>query len=201
MANQDGRDASIDHLVDRFVAAVNAGEHDPVDVDFGEGGQSILVGEPDQYGCYDWAIKPYAGIDWIEPIEKQLGRQLPIIYRSLMTRYIFPNFDAGQVLFFGNTPEGTQHYEYRARVFCDPYLYPTLLRSRFLQIGLPADGSYDPVCFAPCADSEEDTPLVRLDHEWILCNGLVEVVGEIAPSLRHLMLSVIEDPHPGPRPG
>jgi hypothetical protein len=185
---------STDELVDRFVAAVNAGYREPIspDPDGSPYPTSILIGAPDEHGWYDWAIKPYAGVDWIEPTEQRLGRRLHAAYRSLVTRYIFPSFEAGDVLFFANTPEGTEFYEFRARLLLDEYLYPTLLRARFVQIGQPAEGSYDPVCFAPWADSEEDAPLVRLDHESILCDGVVEVVNEVAPSLRHLMTAVIE---------
>jgi hypothetical protein len=182
----------IDSLVDRFVAAVNAGYRDPVILDIDQTPPSVLVGEPDEYDAYDWAIKPYAPIDWVEAMEARLPRRFPAVYRSLITRYIFPSFDAGGVWFFANTPEGTEYSELRTRIF-DPSLFPALQRGGYVQIGNPGAGfiSYDPVCFDPSRGDNHDRPLVRIDHEGILIDDEVHITEEVAPSLAHLMRAVI----------
>jgi hypothetical protein len=179
----------IDPLVDRFVAAVNTGHREPVMVDIGQTPPSVLVGEADEYGFGDWQIKPYAAIDWVGAVEERLLRRFPAVYRSLITRYIFPGFEAGDVFFFANTPEGTEYYELRAAIFGP--LASTLHSLGYLQIGNPADRSYDPVCFDPSRGDNHDRPLVRIDHEGIPINE-VHVTEEVAPSLAHLMRAVIE---------
>ncbi len=181
----------LDLLVDRFVAAVNMGYREPVNIEIHEVPPSVLVGEPYEDGWSDWAIKPRSWSMWIESVEERLGRSFPAVYRSLVTRYVFPSFEAGDVLFFANTPEGTELRELRSRLFSED-LSPPLLRSGYIQIGQPAGESYDPVCFAPYAEDATDGPLVRIDHEGIIQGDVVEVMAEVAPSLRHLMNSVIE---------
>jgi len=184
--------ASIDQLVDRFVVAVNTSYREPVNVEIDEVPPSVLVGEPDEEAWCDWALKPYATVNWIKPVEQRLGRRFPAIFRSLVTRYIFPTFEAGEVFFFANTPEGTEFRELRNRVFSED-LSPALQRSGYLQIGHPGGGDYDPICFALHDGDSDDGPLVQIDHEGIICDDVVEVIREIAPSLRHFMSSVIED--------
>ena len=107
---------AVDSLVDRFVAAVNVGHREPVNTEVEGVPPSVLIGEPDEHGFCDGAIKPYAPVTWIEPLERRLGYTLPDLFRSLVTRYIFPAFEAGDVFFFAHTPEGTKFKEFRTRV-------------------------------------------------------------------------------------
>ena len=180
----------VDQLVDRFVAAINTRHREPVNVELDETPPSVLVGDPDEDGWCDWAIKPYAAIDWIEPVQQRLGHSFPAVFRSLVTRYIFPGFEAGEVFFFANTPEGPESRELRKRAFSED-LFRALQRSGYLQIGQPAGGGYDPLCFALHRGDDDDCPIVQIDHEGILCDGAVNVIHEIAPSLRHLMSAVV----------
>jgi hypothetical protein len=184
--------ASIDQLVDRFVAAVNAGHREPASVEFDGIPPSVRVAELDEPGWYDWAIKPYAPIDWIDSVERRLPRRFPTVYRSLVARYIFPSFEAGDVAFLGNTPEGTDYYELRDRIFSDGLLSAALLHGGYIQIGNPAGVNYDPICFVPDRGNDDDRPLVRIDHEGILIHDELQVIKKIAPSLSHLMNLVIE---------
>lgn len=177
---------SNDALVDKFVEVVNKGVRHPVWVR--EGPPSVLIGEPDDVDSSDWQIKPYSGIDWIEPVEQRFGSRFPELYRSLITRYIFPGFEAAGLFFLANTPEGTDYDELRTRIFSDWALYTALHREGFLQFARPEDGSdYDPVCFDLNRSNSEDRPIVRIDHEYILCDDIVKVSDEIAGSFRELI--------------
>ena len=40
---------------------------------------------------------------WIDALETKLPRRLPASFRSLVTRYVFPRFEAGGLHFFANT--------------------------------------------------------------------------------------------------
>lgn len=181
----------VEQLVDQFVAVVNASYREPVNVEADGTPPSVLVGNPDGDGWCDWAIRPYAGISWVEPLQQRLGRNFPAVFRSLVTRYIFPSFEVDGVFFFANTPEGTEFRELRARIFSQD-LFSALKRSGCLQIGQLAGGGYDPVCLALDYGDGTDCPLVQIDHEDVLMHGVVTVVRRIAPSLCHLMGSAVE---------
>lgn len=179
--------SEIDILIDRFVNAVNTGTREPVDPE--ETPPSVFVGEPNEYGEYDWSIKPFVSV-WIENLEERLGFQIPAAYRSMVTRYIFPAFEFRDVFFFANTPEGTAFREFRDRVYLDECMSPKLLSAGYLQFGNPYETNYDPVCFDMNRASETDAPIVQIDHEWILCDDKIVVVREIAPSLATLIESL-----------
>ncbi len=183
----------IDTLVDIFIAKVNAGYREPIAIDIYETPPSVLVGEPDEYSYCDWMIKPFANEDWVEPLEQKLGHRFPIAYRSLITRYIFPGFEAGDIFFFGNTPEGTDYFELRKRIFCDPGLCKALLPGGFIQFGEPETVNYDPICFDMNRGSGGDCPIVQIDHEGILCAGQIDIVRHIAPSFRELLDTFVND--------
>jgi hypothetical protein len=52
---------------------------------------------------------------------------------------------------------------------------------------------YDPVCFDIRERTKgKDYPIVKIDHEEILCNNRVKVVAELAPSFEKLMLQTID---------
>jgi len=180
-----------DCLIDRFVEKVNTGYREPIILDIDDTPPSVLVGEPDESGCIDWMIKPYTNVDWIEPLEEKLGHKLPIAYRSLLTRYIFPAFEFSDLWFFANTPEGTDYYELRDRIFCDEALFKSLWPAGFIQFANPAGGNYDPVCFDLNHGSKNDCPIVQIDHEGILCYDTIKIVKQIARSFRDFLESAI----------
>lgn len=189
-----GKQDEIDALVDIFVAKVNSGQREPIVIDIYETPASVLEGEPDEFFNSDWAVKPYNGVDWVEPLEKRLGCSLPAAYKSLVSRYIFPGFEAGGILFFGNTPEGTEYYELRERIFKDRLLFDALSSNGFIQFGTADWVNYDPVCFDYNRRSVSDCPVVRIDHEGVLCSDVVRVVEQIASSFRDFLESVVGSP-------
>lgn len=134
-------------------------------------------------------VDPALRCDWIDDLETRLPCRLPAHFRSLVTRYIFPEFTCGNVLLFGNTPEtiGYQAHELRIAIFHDRPLFEILSRHRYVQFGQPATGSYDPVCFAPSLRNR-DAAVVRVDHEEILIRQRLHVVETLAPSFRGLLL-------------
>ncbi len=185
--------SEIDNLVDRFVEKINTGYREPIFIDLDKTPPSVLVGEIGNFGESDWMIKPYAHVDWVEPLEQRIGHKFPLAYRSLITRYIFPRFEAGNILFFANTPEGTDYNELRERIFCDQTLHSVLSNAGYIQFGNPDPGSvnYDPACFDMNHFSNGDCPIVAMDHEYILCDGVIDEVDQIAPSFYEYLKSVV----------
>lgn len=180
---------NIDALVDDFVAKVNAGYRESVNIHVYETSPSVLVGEPDDFGFSDWMIEPYDNIDWVDPLEQRLGSRFPITYRSLITRYIFPGFEIKDIFFFSNTPEGKDYFELRNRIFCDPGLYETLLPRGYIQFGKD-ESDYDPICFDTNNKANDDCPIVQIDHEYAF-DGVIEIVRQIAPSFGEFIVTFI----------
>ena len=110
----------------------------------------------------------------------------------MITRYIFPGFETEDIFFFGNTPEGTDYFELRKRIFCDPGLYDTLLPKGFIQFGKCDIADYDPICFDTNNKSNNDYPIVQIDHEYVLCDDIIDITQQIAPSFRELIETFLD---------
>jgi hypothetical protein len=65
------RASHLDEFVVRFVAAVNTGYRERVAVEIHDVPPSVLVGGPDEYGEYEWAIRPRAAVDWVDAMEER----------------------------------------------------------------------------------------------------------------------------------
>src|SRR5436190_707952 len=92
---------TVDGLIDQFVHKVNRTprpriREEDIPLPLRQGGA--------QFGLYyEWQIQPFSHVTWIEPLEAQLPAPLPPSFRSLVTRYIFPAFEASPLLLLANT--------------------------------------------------------------------------------------------------
>jgi hypothetical protein len=131
---------------------------------------------------WEWYIRE-CDVSWVSEVESRLPRPFPATFRSLISRYAFPEFAWREVLFFANTPDtiGYEGHELRIALFRDSRLFQVLSTNNYIQFGQPAAGSYDPVCFAPRRAKREDE-VVRLDHEEILIRGRIRTLEVIAES-------------------
>ena len=119
---------------------------------------------------------------WIEGLEAKLPKRFPVSFGSLLMRYSFPSFEAGGLTFFGNTGDGSDN-ELSGAIFKDQILASTLLGADYIQFARPESGSYDPICFAAQQSaSNREFPIVRIDHESILCHQGIEVSELVADS-------------------
>ena len=59
----------------------------------------------------------------------------------------------------------------------DRYLYPVLFANKLVEFGKAPGGSYDPICFDLKRRKAGDCPILRVDHESVLIDGQVQVVG------------------------
>ena len=124
---------------------------------------------------------------WLAPFQGALPFRLPPSYCSLLRRYRFPAFAAGVVALFGNL-DGNSYDDVVVASTRDPVLSSVTRANGFIQIGRPASGSYDPICFDLRHRSNTgEAGVVRLDHEEILVNDAIRVVGEVAVSFLELL--------------
>src|SRR3954462_12950296 len=177
---------SIHALVDAFVQKVNS---DPKE----EAPPDINLSENDAYWSQfdptDWEIVRFDNAARIEKLQQRIGRRFPPSFLDFVSRYSFPAFEYGPLLFYGNKVEET-YWDLSRKLFADPIMSPLLLRAGFIQIGNPFFANYDPICF-DCNQSSDESPLVQLDHEAILCHSKVEVAERIASSFIELLNSIV----------
>ncbi len=148
----------------------------------------LRAGPVDADGTVDWTILRIDSAPWIESLEARLPRRFPPSFRSLVIRYAFPAFDLGPVHLFANTGELDMDEELGSRLFADPVLSAVLLANGFVQIGRPAEWSYDPVCFdTNVRRGGGESPVVQLDHEEVLRFGRIRVERTIAGSFLELI--------------
>ena len=169
-------------LIERFVAALNSKGLEPLfDRDVP---QELRTKElADISDVFEWEIRPADANPWVAPLEELLPYPFPRLYRLLISRYRFAEFEVGPVMFLANT--GADVFQEISRVlFADKGLYPLLLEHGFVQFGKQAGGGYDPVCFAMKRSERGDAPIVQIDHEDVLIRNRIRVTGEIAPSFQ-----------------
>src|SRR5262249_17499185 len=143
-------------------------------------------------GMVRWQVRPIATNPWVQELVQKLPHPLPGIYRSLVSRYRFCNFEIGPMMFFANSGHNLS-FELVTSVFKDPSFFPTLHKHGYLEFGEAFGGNYDPICFDTERGRGGDAPVVQLDHEEILIRNRIRVVQEIAPSLSNFLRRAIAE--------
>lgn len=146
---------NVDKLIDQFVAHIDSPESD---------------------------FRRIENAPWIIALEAKLPQRFPVSFRSLVTRYSFSTFDVGGLSFFSNLGDGSDE-ELSVAIFKDRIIAKATLKAGFIQFARPVSGSYDPVCFDTNRKSRNrEFPIVRLDHEEILCRDRIHIVEILADS-------------------
>ena len=178
----------LDQRVDAFVAAVNSSPRGPLPVE--EIPEPCKLSQSEAPDWFDWQIVRSTSTEWLTDLERRLPFRLPPTFRSLIARYLFPSFEVGPLTLYSvgvSDPDSTE-MELKLAIFADSHISPFLLRNRLLPFARPADWSYDPVCFDlrnPSRKSEP--PVLRIDHEEILCNNRLRVVELVSPRFHELI--------------
>jgi hypothetical protein len=136
-------------------------------------------------------IQPISEEPWITQLEQRLPKRLPVSFRSLVTRYAFPPLQVGELSLFGNM--GTDDVEEMSNaIFQHPIIAEGTLRAGYIQFARPATGNYDPICFdARRTATNREFPIVRLDHEELLCHDRIHVSEKVAESFYKFASGVV----------
>jgi hypothetical protein len=121
----------------------------------------------------------------LNTFEANLPRRMPQTFTSLLLRYSFPSFEACGISFFGWEPTRTEFSQVAPPA--KGSLSELLLPTGYIQIGRPATGSFDAVCFEISSNQNREYRIVQADHEEILCNLRVKIREELWPSFRKLV--------------
>ena len=189
--NDDHMRLTVPTLVEAFVDKINREPREVLPCD--EVPESLREASsgpdqmPDDYTA--WRIVRTDNRERIQRLQERLGRPFPPSFLDLVSRFSFPAFEHGPLLFFANHSEET-FWDLSRRLFLDPTMSPALLSAGFLQIGNPYFYNYDPICF-DCNPGVTEPRLVQLDHEAILCNREIHIIKEIAPSFVDLLRGAV----------
>jgi len=181
-------------LLEEFVAtfakldemAVRARESDPA-------AWELRNGETDEYGWSRWRpAKTLSDRAQLDPVYAKLPARFPPLYEELVLSYRWATVDLQLFRLLANPP-GPDLNRLLAEISRDPAIWQGLIPAGYIQFGRGPDMDYDPVCFDIKSRSKNgDYRIVKIDHEEILCNYRVKVVGEIAPSFYELVRQTIE---------
>ena len=157
---------------------------------------SAIVAGADEYDERGLPVPPPTAVTTpktaLEALYESIPGRLPRLFERLLLMYRWPPAELGPFRLFSNPPspglEGFARQPLR-----DRHLAETLLPARYVQFGRGPYGDYDPVCFDLRRGTGRDCPIVRIDHEEILCNGRIRRVIEIAPSFRALLTQLSID--------
>jgi hypothetical protein len=122
-----------------------------------------------------------------------LPARFPELYEQLVLSYRWSTVDLRICRLLPN-PVGDSLYALRAAMIGDRAMSDILLPAGFILFAHGPDISYDPVCFDTQAtmNDREAYPIVRLDHEEILCGGTIRIVERMAKSFEHFIEIVLE---------
>ena len=154
-------------MIDKFVAALQASGHE---------------------------IKAIDSAPWVDDLASKLPIRLPASFEEYIKRFSFPVIEIDNIILFSNF--GDSSYEdISTAIFRDKAIFETTTKSGFIQFARPSDGLYDPVCFdARTNKKNREYPIVRLDHEDILCNSRIRIKDQIAVSFIGLIEEFIKNP-------
>jgi hypothetical protein len=187
----------VSELVERFVEKINAGTREP------EFLESVpvpcrLPASGDEPLFSDWRVVRSHESSWIRELEQRAGLRFPSTFRELIGEYLFPRFECGPLSFYAvglseESPE-FKFEELRGVIFKDAGLTDFLLPRKLFPFARPRTWDYDPICFDFREDPKaKDAPVIRVDHEAILCNDRLRISDHVAPSFRELLSSLAGD--------
>src|SRR3989442_14993954 len=78
------------------------------------------------------AFRRVESAPWIDALEARLPKRLPASFRSLVTRYIFPPFNAGGLSFFENHSVDELHDGLSGAIFNDRFIADATLSSCYI---------------------------------------------------------------------
>ena len=153
-------------------------------------------------------VPPELQTDWIDGFERwrpfavhtdraalaQVYRRLPSrfppLYELLILSYRWLEVDL-QLLELLPNPPGPTLEPLIEGIFRDPIFVKVLIPKGYIPFAMASD-SYDPICFDTTRPTKRgDCPIVRFEHESILCDERIRDFEVIEPSFRSLVLRVL----------
>jgi hypothetical protein len=154
--------------------------------------QLLLTGELDDWSEPLWRpahVSVYRSA--LDAIYTALPGCLPALYEELLLNYRWANVDLDCYMLLANPP-GDDLSGLLETIVSDRRWFDVLSASRLVQFAKIGSDNFDAVCFDLSRFRKNDCPVVQVDHEAILCHDRVEIVRQLAPSFRELVVQTIE---------
>lgn len=144
----------------------------------------------DKFGFSTWCPVAIATPEAaLEAIRSRIDGTLPNLYEQLVLSYRWLEVDLRDCCLLANEPADDLSPLLK-QMFGDRVLAATLLPARLVPFARAID-CYDPVCFDINRYREGDCPIVRVEHESVLCNDKIGGTEVLFGSFRALMMSVV----------
>jgi hypothetical protein len=152
----------------------------------------LAAGELDRHDRKRWRpIQMNTSRDALEPIYATLPARFPPLYEQLVLSYRWAEVELQSYRLLAN-PAGPDLSGLLEEMSKDSAIWNNLRTAGYAQFGKGPDIDYDPVCFDfGRRKKNRDCPIVKIDHEEILCHDRVKVIAELAPSFEQLVLQTI----------
>ncbi len=132
----------------------------------------------------------------LQEIYMALPTHFPPLYEKLILAYRWLDVELGGLITLLPNPPAPDFKPLLYAMTSDPGLVPILFRHGLLPFGKQPGGGYDPICFDTThRQPDGDCPIVRLEHEEILCNQKIGKMWRVADSFQKLVETVISMPH------
>jgi hypothetical protein len=123
-------------------------------------------------------------------VYKRLSGRFPRLYERLVLSYRWLDVDLRLIRLLANAP-GPTLAPLMEGILTDRAFVNVLVPNGYIPFAMASD-SYDPICFDLTRTSNQgDCPIVRFEHESILCNEQIGDIDEIKPSFRSLVIEVL----------
>ena len=117
--------------------------------------------------------------------------RFPKLYERLILSYRWFDVDLRLLKLLGNPPGATLE-PLMNRLLADPVLVKVLLPKGYIPFATACD-SYDPICFDSTRPTKHgDYPVVRFEHESILCNEQIGGSKEMMPTFRDAVFDILD---------
>lgn len=152
----------------------------------------LATGETTESGQTPWTPKKMeVEQSCLEVLYAQLPAPFPPLFERLVLTYRWAEVDIGTYTLLANPP-GADLSRLFDQISKDRALWRALRPAGYIQFAKGPDVDYDPVCFdIKRRKKNRDCPVVKIDHEEILCNNRIKVVAELAPSFEQLVRQTI----------
>ena len=176
-------------LIARYVRAFASFEELCVETPVAE---SLATGELNDWSQPLWRpVKYVTNRSALDAVYQHLPGRFPNLFEELLLTYRWADVELDRYRLLANPPgEGLSGLLHAIQH--DQIMFGVLSANRYLQFARGGGDSYDPVCFDLSRRFKGDCPIVRLDHEFILCNERIVVTKELAETFRELMIETIE---------
>ena len=153
---------------------------------------ALAIGEEDEHDRVHWQpLKIETDESLLEPLYARLPARFPPLFEHLVLSYRWAEVDLQLYTLLANPP-GPGLSRLLEQLSKAPALWDALRPAGYLQFAKGPDYDYDPVCFdIKRRRKNRDCPVVKIDHEEILCNNRMRVVAELASGFEELVAQTI----------